>query len=119
MTELVDQSSVADGLVEVYRTGEVYLKVLEDKVLPRIDAGDLAGAEAADPELMVAYDAHEAEVDHQSEVLVANIAEESKQAHELTTSRTRLLWILIIATLLIVGAVAWTVTRSVLKPLTS
>jgi methyl-accepting chemotaxis protein len=115
--ERLEDGSEKDAMADVYTSGLAYVDILTERVLPAIDAGDTAAAEAADVDLMDAYDAHRVIVDAAAAQIGANTAALSSEATDLTNSRTTMLWVLLIATLVIVGAAATVVTMSVLKPL--
>jgi methyl-accepting chemotaxis protein len=110
-------SAVLLGLEEIERTGEAYLTILERDVLANVEAGDLGAARSHDVALTAAYETHEAAVDAETQTLRHDIELAKQEAEDVTKSRELLLGALLVATLIVVGVIAWTVTRSVTKPL--
>ena len=115
-TKLTDQDQIA-AVAQLQQTGDGVVALIRDRVLPAHEAGDADALVAAQAEVDRALVAHEAEVGRVHEVAQLALDAKKAEADAIVSSRNRLMWTLLIATLAVVGAAAWMVTRSVLKPL--
>jgi methyl-accepting chemotaxis protein len=116
-TALVDGSPEKASMADARTAGFAYLDIVDTKLLPAIDAGDTAAVDAAAAELVAFEDAHRTAIDATASTVTDNTAVMTTNAVDLANGRQTMLWTLLGLTLVIVGAAAFTVTRSVLKPL--
>lgn len=98
-------------------TGEEYLAALQDEIIPAFESGDAAAVDAAAVQMEALFVAHRAAVQVATGVITAVTTAQVEHATSLTASRSRMMWILLIATLVVVGAAAIAVTLSVVRPL--
>jgi methyl-accepting chemotaxis protein len=115
-SELTDPDQV-EFLATVKRTGSAYIDTLTTTVVPAAEARDHAALDAAEITLEEQFATHRTAVLAATDHAVANAAAMTADADELAASRQSMLWVLLIVTLIVVGAAAVVVTRSVLKPL--
>ena len=104
-------------MTAVRDTGLAYIATLENEVLPAVAAGDTAARQSAEEKLDEQFAVHRDAVNAAAEVITAEAETITTDAKDLASGRQRLLWMLLIATVLVVGAAATAVTLSVLRPL--
>jgi methyl-accepting chemotaxis protein len=106
-----------DKMTVVRDTGVAYIAVLEGQLLPAVASGDTAAIDAALVALDDAFYTHRDAVNAAAEVITAEATAITDDAMDLASGRQTMLWVLLVATLIVVGAGAVWVTMSVLKPL--
>jgi len=106
-----------DALAQVRETGNDYIEVIESAFLPAAAAGDAAALAEIDGQLRQLSVAHGQAADAAAALFGEQIVTDTTSAVDLADGRRTMLWVLLIATLIIVGAAATVVTMSVLKPL--
>jgi methyl-accepting chemotaxis protein len=107
----------AELFAAIREPGLEYLDVLENEFLPAATAGDIEAVNAADVRLEALLEQEIVAVDAAVADIAASTDQITADATDLVSSRTTFLWVLLIATLVIVAAAAFAVTRSILKPL--
>jgi methyl-accepting chemotaxis protein len=116
-TALVDGSPEKASMADARTAGFAYLDIVETELLPAVAAGDAAAVDAAAAELVAFEDAHRTAIDATAATVTDNTAAMTTDAVDLANGRQTMLWVLLALTLVVVGAAATLVTRSVLKPL--
>jgi methyl-accepting chemotaxis protein len=116
-TALVDGSPEKASMADARTAGFAYLDIVETRLLPAIDTADTTAVDAAAAELVAFEDAHRTAIDATATTVTDNTAIMTTTAVDLANGRQTMLWTLLGLTLVIVGAAAFTVTRSVLRPL--
>jgi methyl-accepting chemotaxis protein len=116
-TALADDPTALDQMTTVRDSGEAYLAVLEQQFVPAADARDVAALEAVDELLHPLYLAHEEAVADTAAAKSQDVETRTTEANDLAAGRQSMLWTLLVVTVLLAGAAAYAVTRSVLRPL--
>lgn len=101
----------------VRESGIAYLEVLDKEMVPAVETGDAATRDATEVKLDELFAAHRSAVEENAKEITKNTAEMTRDAIELAKDRQKMLWGLLVATVVLVGLTAALVTRSVLKPL--
>jgi methyl-accepting chemotaxis protein len=113
----LDGTAQAASVEKVKATGEAYLSTLQNALVPALAAKDSAKVAASVATLDTQFDEHRAAVVDAIKVITVATNDQVSQATSLTSSRSRLMWILLVLTVVVVGAAAIAVTMSVLRPL--
>jgi methyl-accepting chemotaxis protein len=104
-------------ITTVRDSGLAFISLIETRLLPAVEAQDVAAMSEAEEALDAQFGVHQQAID----AAVVSVTEETNavttKAKDLASSRQTMLWVLLVATLIVVGAGALLVTRSVLKPL--
>lgn len=106
-----------DKFNAVQDTGLVYLSTIESEMLPAADRGDVAAMMTIETKLDEQFAAHRAVVEDNASSITEYTTALTQESVDLAKNRQKMLWILLAATVVMVGAMAAAVTRSVLKPL--
>lgn len=113
---LTDAEQIA-AMSAMKQTGDAVIALVTDRLLPAYEAGDRDALVAAQVEVDAAIEAHDPDVKAVHDLAEADLDAKKAEADSIVSFRNRMMWTLLLATLAIVGAAAWLVTRSVLKPL--
>jgi methyl-accepting chemotaxis protein len=114
----ITEPALLDEIQLAREHGQTYIDILQNEMIPAIDAGgDVATIDAIEERLDVEYGLHEAAIDGVSGIAGEIVVRNTEHTTDLVASRSTLMWSLLAVTLLVVGAAAAMVTRSVLKPL--
>ena len=113
----IDDTEQLELMRVVESTGMQYIAIVDERLMPAVQASDTAAVHAANVEMRDAFAAHVDAVDT-ARIAARNASDSTAQsADALATGRQKMLWALIAALLITVGAGAFIVTRSVLVPL--
>jgi methyl-accepting chemotaxis protein len=113
---LTDQAQI-DEVTRLRESGDAVMRIVEEQLLPAFDDGATDAMIAAEQEVERALDLHQGDVERVFQRADTDLAAKKAEADSIVASRNTFMWTILIATLVIVGAAAWVVTRSVLKPL--
>ena len=115
------QGALEDGelasITVIRDTGFALIDEIETTFFPAVDAGDLAAADAAKVQMDGLFRTHRDAVNESSELVTTLGQTMTDRSIAKTDRRVTMLWMLLIATLIVVGTAAVLVTRSVLQPL--
>lgn len=104
-------------MTTVRDTGLAYLDIVENELVPAVDAADAAAMDAAEARLDDQFTRHRQAVEDAAAQITATTATMTTAAIDTADGRQTMLWVVLVVTLLVVGAAATIVTASVLKPL--
>jgi methyl-accepting chemotaxis protein len=117
---LWQQRLTGDQLAEmttVRDTGEALITNIQTVLIPAARNGDTTAITAAEADVDRLFAEHRTAVVAAADSITQITIQMTNDTYSLANNRKAMLWTLLIATLIIVGAAAWLVTRSVLRPL--
>ena len=113
----LEPSNELTAMQAVETTGRADIDSLESTMLPAIDAGDDIAIGNAQIELDSLFATHREAVDAAALLIGQQTTLMTNDATNLANGREQMLWILLVLTVIVVGAAATIVTLSVVKPL--
>jgi methyl-accepting chemotaxis protein len=115
--DVLEDGNLKTAMAAVDATGMTYIEVLETRVLPAIDAGDIETVDATAPELDRLYHEHRDAVTAAAALIGEQATAITEDSIDLADGREQMLWIMLAITVIMVGAASAIVTISVVKPL--
>jgi methyl-accepting chemotaxis protein len=115
--DALEPGNLRTSMQAVDSTGLAYIDVLENQLLPAVDAGDLDAMNAAAVELDGLYAVHREAVTAAAFLIGEQATAITTDSIDLADAREQMLWTLLIIAVIVVGAASLLVTISVVKPL--